>query len=176
MLMSPVTARAAGSNRFADAFGELFRRHHRYLRGVARRALPNGNDVEDVVQTALLDALRSASRFEYRSSVRTWLHRITVNAALDARRRQMIRPVAAALDEEADHPVDPIDVADLVGGQLVADGLLDMLSPLSRQLVVMVDVLGFSVADKAQLLGIAEGTVKSRRARAFARLTQQLRR
>lgn len=45
--MSPVTARAAGSNRFADAFGELFRRHHRYLRGVARRALPNGNDVEE---------------------------------------------------------------------------------------------------------------------------------
>ncbi len=60
MLMSPVTARAAGSNRFADAFGELFRRHHRYLRGVARRALPNGNDVEDVVQTACL--MRSGRR------------------------------------------------------------------------------------------------------------------
>lgn len=158
-----------------DVFAELVRRHGRYLFAVAYRIVGR-SDAEDVVQTVFLNAVRSADGFEGRSAVRTWLHRITVREALNHLRRH---PKTASDDLPDDH--DEILAADgdvssfVVSQDLVAE-LLASLSASTRQMVVLVDLLGYSTAEAARELGVAEGTVKSRRARAFARLARRVQR
>ncbi|MGD9904050.1 MAG: RNA polymerase sigma factor [Vicinamibacterales bacterium] len=93
------------------AFRALVERHSRYLYAVAHRVTGHGSDAEDVVQEAWLKAHRQLARFEDRSEVRTWLHRITVNCAIDFIRRRRHRELA----------VDPGDLADGSAGHWEAD-------------------------------------------------------
>jgi RNA polymerase sigma-70 factor, ECF subfamily len=159
-----------------EAFVELVRRHGRYLFAVASRVVGRA-DAEDVVQTAIVNALRSADRFEGRAAVRTWLHRITVNEALDHLRRRRSGEVFQNPLEETVEPQSPeVGVDARVVGEELVDQLLDDLPLSTRQMVVLVDLLGYSVADAARVLGVAEGTVKSRRARAFERLARRIER
>lgn len=66
----------------ADAFEALVREHIGPLRAVARRLLGNIEDADDAVQDAFVSTLQAVRRFEGRSQLFTWLHRITVNACL----------------------------------------------------------------------------------------------
>jgi RNA polymerase sigma-70 factor, ECF subfamily len=152
-----------------EAFAELVRRHGRYLFAVARRIV-GPTEAEDIVQMAFVNALRAADRFEGRAAVRTWLHRITVNEALNHVRGRSARVFEEPLDDVAEPPSSDLEVDSQVIGQDLVSALLAALPPSTRQMVVMVDLLGYSMAEAAQALGVAEGTVKSRRARAFARL------
>ena len=72
-----------------DAFECLVRRHRDRLVALARNIA--GASAEDAVQNALIKAHQSADKFEGRSKVATWLHRIVINGALDIVRR---RPAA----------------------------------------------------------------------------------
>lgn len=74
------------------AFAELVAAHSGRLLAVARRITRSEADAEDVVQEAFLSAFRALPRFDGRSSLSTWLHRITVNAALMRQRRKGARP------------------------------------------------------------------------------------
>lgn len=67
--------RASGFERLVRAYGPA-------MRAVARRMLKNDEDADDALQEAFLAAFRAIERFEARSSLGTWLHRIAVNAAL----------------------------------------------------------------------------------------------
>lgn len=77
-----------------EAFRALVERHARYLFNVAYRLTGNAPDAEDVVQDSLLKAFRQLDRFEARADVRTWLHRITVNSAIDLIRTRRHREEA----------------------------------------------------------------------------------
>ena len=66
-----------------DAFRGLVERHSRYLYQVAYRLTGHAMDAEDVVQDTFLKAHKQLRRFEGRADVRTWLHRIAVNCAID---------------------------------------------------------------------------------------------
>jgi len=77
------TAVSRARNGDGEAFRSLVERHSRYLFGVAARLTGSAADAEDVVQEAWLKAHRQLARFEERADVRTWLHRITVNCAID---------------------------------------------------------------------------------------------
>ncbi|MGY4708414.1 RNA polymerase sigma factor SigM [Mycolicibacterium sp. CBM1] len=148
-----------------DAFAELFHRHHRRLYRLAWQTTGHPEDAADAVQDAMLAAHRGASAFRHDAAVGSWLHRIVVNACLDRLRRDRHRPVEPLSDDAA--------VADRtreVETTLVVRRALMRLSVEQRAAVVAVDMQGYSVADAAVLLGIAEGTVKSRCARARARL------
>src|SRR5258708_946816 len=69
----------------------------------ARRMLASDSDAEDVTQDVLLQVVRKLPTFRGESAFPTWLHRVTVNAALSHRRRQAVR---------AEHRVDaPLDAA-----------------------------------------------------------------
>lgn len=85
----------------ADAFRQLVDRHSRSLFKVAYRMTGNEHDADDVVQEALLRAYRQLESFESRANFYTWLHRITVNCALDLlRARQRHRAAHEHPDEE----------------------------------------------------------------------------
>jgi RNA polymerase sigma-70 factor, ECF subfamily len=154
----------------AAAFGQLFLRHRDRLWAVALRTMGDADEAADALQDAMISAFRRAADFRGDSAVTTWLHRIVVNACLDRMRRRATRPVAADLDLLARVPqADPDrDV------RLDVLAALRTLVPEQRAALVMVDMLGYSVADTAEILGVSPGTVKSRCARGRARLLPQL--
>ncbi|MCG5446647.1 RNA polymerase sigma factor SigM [Micromonospora sp. NIE79] len=157
-----------------DAFAELFHRHRDRLWAVALRTLGDREEAADALQDALLSAHRAAARFRGDSAVTTWLHRIVVNACLDRIRRRQAHPTVPLPDgNRADdgtgglEPAAPATDHDTV---LVVREALAALPLEQRAALVLVDVQGYPVAEVARILGVAEGTVKSRCARGRARL------
>jgi RNA polymerase sigma-70 factor, ECF subfamily len=165
-------ARHAAGDR--DAFGLIVARHRDRLWRVALRTLGDPDDAADAVQDALVSAYRAAGSFRGDAAVTTWLHRITVNACLDLARRRPSRPTTPMTEQTEAHappslgPFDATDTADTV---LAA---LRRLPVDQAAAVVIVDIEGFSVREAARILGAPEGTVKSRCARARARLAELL--
>src|ERR1039457_129350 len=157
-----------------DSFGELFLRHRDRLWAVAVRTLGDPEEAADALQDAMISAFRRAGSFRGDSAVTTWLHRIVINASLDRLRRKAARPVTSAPDERvldglAMGHADPDPAAD-------SDTSLDVTAALRRlphdqqAALVLVDMLSYPVADAAEILGVSQGTVKSRCARGRARL------
>jgi RNA polymerase sigma-70 factor (ECF subfamily) len=101
--------------------------------------------------------------------VTTWLHRIVVNACLDRARRRQVRP-AVPLETAQREPVAATESADTLTTRLVIRDALTRLPADQRAALVLVDLEGLPVAEVAAILGVAEGTVKSRCARGRARL------
>jgi len=152
------------------AFEELFHRHHRQLYRLAQISSRTPEDAADALQDAMLSAHRSAPRFRHDASVSSWLYRIVVNACLDRLRRNKSH-LTTALEDDAFHIGDPTPRVDTA---LVVERALMRLPVEQRAAVVAVDMQGFSVAETARLLGVAEGTVKSRCSRARAKLAETL--
>jgi len=154
------------------AFAELFRRHQPRLLRVAQATSRNPEDAADALQEAMLHAHRSAGKFRHHSTVGSWLHRIVVNACIDNGRRNALRHTVLLTDG-----MDPAS-----DGSAAADTAIMLRCALSglpddqRAALEIVDMLGYSISEAAGLLGVAEGTVKSRRARARTKLAVTLRR
>jgi RNA polymerase sigma-70 factor, ECF subfamily len=161
-----------------DAFGQLFRRHRNRLWAIAIRTLGDPEEAADALQDAMISAFRRAGSFRGDSAVTTWLHRIVVNACLDRMRRRAARPAAAGGDQQAlenlagtrDRP-DPSADSDT---SLDVMSALRRLPPDQQAALVLVDMLGYPVADAAEVLGVSAGTVKSRCSRGRARLLPHL--
>lgn len=162
-----LAAHAAGDR---YAFAELFGRHRRRLEGLARMTSRTREDADDAVQEAMLSAHRNAAGFRYDCAVHSWLHRIVLNACLDRLRRSQTQPTTVLLDDV--HPVG--DHTARVDTAIVVQRALLRLPVDQRAAVVAVDMHGFSVAETARMLGVAEGTVKSRCSRARAKLAESL--
>jgi RNA polymerase sigma-70 factor, ECF subfamily len=149
-----------------EAFGELYQRHRDRLWAVAAR-ITGGADADDAVQNAMLRAYRCADSFRGESAVTTWLHRIVVNAAIEITRRRQ----APVEEHEASHPP---------WGIMQAETRLDVrtqwlhLSADHRAALLLVDIMGYPLAEAAQIVGVAEGTMKSRAVRARAALAGKL--
>jgi RNA polymerase sigma-70 factor (ECF subfamily) len=161
-----------------DAFGTLFLRHRDRLWAVAVRTLSDPEEAADALQDAMISAFRRADSFRGDSAVTTWLHRIVVNACLDRLRRKAARPVTGGTDERTldnlavGHAVpDPSSSSDTSLDVMAA---LRTLPPDQQAALVLVDMLGYPVAVTAEILGVSEGTVKSRCARGRARLLPRL--
>lgn len=152
------------------AFEELFHRHQRQLYRLAQITSHNADDAADALQDAMLSAHRSAPTFRHDASVSSWLYRIVVNSCLDRLRRNKTHAVLP-LDDDAHHVGDPTPRVDTA---LVVERALLRLPVEQRAVVVAVDMQGYSVAETARLLGVPEGTVKSRCSRARAKLAKTL--
>lgn len=166
-----ITAHAAGD---PHAFSELVRRHRDRMWAVALRTLRDPEEAADALQEAFISAFRAAASFRAESQVTTWLHRIVVNACLDRMRRRQTRPTVPLPETGPGEPVAPRDAMAERETRLVVQAALNELPEEQRAPIVLVDVEGYSVAETAQLLGIAEGTVKSRCARGRAKLAKVL--
>lgn len=169
----------------AEAFGELFARHRDRLWAVALRTTGNPEVAADALQDGLISAFRRASGYRGEAAVTTWLHRVVVNACLDRLRSNKVRAADALPDDLDDYAgrgalstVDPTPTPDEAAlaserRRLVLEALAT-LAPEQRAALVLVDMEGYSVAEAAEVLDCAEGTVKSRCARGRARLAPLL--
>lgn len=161
-----------------DAFSELFLRHKDRLWAVAIRTLADPEDAADALQDAMISAFRRADSFRGESAVTTWLHRIVVNACLDKIRRRNARPEVSGNEERV---LDSIAASDIGVDPATSSEVSMEVAAALRQLphdqqvaLVLVDMLDFPVAEAAEVLGVAQGTVKSRCARGRARLLPKL--
>jgi RNA polymerase sigma-70 factor, ECF subfamily len=162
-------------------FAALFDEHRRELRAHCYRMTGSLADAEDLTQEGFLRAWRNADRFEGRSSLRTWLYRITTNACLDflkshQRRAQPTDSIAETLEREAwidpypDHH-DPADtVADGETTDLYLIVALAHLPPRQRAAVIARDLLDFDAARTASILGCTVTAANSLLQRARTRL------
>jgi len=162
----------------AQAFAVLVRRHRDRLWAVALRTIGDREEAADAVQDALLSAHRNAAKFRGDSAVTTWLHRIVVNACLDRIRRRQAHPTVPLPDgnRDGDRPSAPEPAApaeDHDTALVVRQALADLPAE-QRAAIVLVDVQGYPVAEAAEILGVAEGTIKSRCARGRARMALTL--
>jgi RNA polymerase sigma-70 factor (ECF subfamily) len=164
-----------------EAFGQLFLRHRDRLWAVALRTLCDPEEAADALQEAMISAFRRAGDFRGDSAVTTWLHRIVVNASLDRLRRKSAHSATSVGDEGAldllatqgrvPATTDPASVRDTA---MDVEAALRLIPPEQRAALVLVDMLGYPVADAAAVLEISVGTVKSRCARGRARLLPYL--
>ncbi|MFL6116243.1 MAG: RNA polymerase sigma factor SigM [Catenulispora sp.] len=160
----------------ADAFGELFRRHRDRLWSVALRTLGDPEEAADALQDAMVSAYRAAGSFRGDAAVTTWLHRVVVNACLDRIRRRNSRPTVPLpeVETESQRPSATDDIAN-IDLRLALASALATLSEEQRVALILVDVEGYTVEEAARALGVAAGTIKSRCARARAKLLPLLR-
>ncbi|WP_215548681.1 RNA polymerase sigma factor SigM [Amycolatopsis sp. CA-230715] len=166
-----IAAHAAGDQ---HAFSEIVRRHRDRMWAVALRTLRDPEEAADALQDAFISAFRAAGNFRAESQVTTWLHRIVVNACLDRVRRKQARPTVPLPETGFNEPASPRDSMSDKETKLVIKAALDELPEDQRAPIVLVDVEGYSVAETAKMLGIAEGTVKSRCARGRGKLAKVL--
>jgi RNA polymerase sigma-70 factor (ECF subfamily) len=146
---------------------------------LARRMLGSDADAEDVTQEVLLQVVRKLDTFRGESAFSTWLHRITVNAALAYRRKRAIRQNHQVSDplehflENGYHtsPIRPWSVEpqkellDRETHQLI-EHAIQGLPEIYRDVYVLADVEGLSNAEIGQMLGLGLAAVKSRLHRA----------
>jgi RNA polymerase sigma-70 factor (ECF subfamily) len=161
------------------AYDELVRVAGGRMLAVARRMMSREEDAQDAVQEAFLSAFKNLGRFDGRSQLTTWLHRITVNACLMKLRSQRRRPERAIEDflptfVEDGHqtrestPWKP-NVADGIEGRETRDLVRAKINELPegyRIVLMLRDIEELSTEDTANALGMTENAVKTRLHRA----------
>ena len=171
----------------AVAAEQLVRDNIAWMLALAERMLRDRSLAEDAVQEAFISALRGLSRFEGRSSIKTWLHRITVNASL-TKLRQLKRLAEKPIDEhlpefdrqecriEAPWPylATVQEVHENAELRARVNAGIDELPDSYRIVLQLRDIEGYATREVAALLEISEANVKVRLHRARAALKKLL--
>jgi len=171
------------------AFNRLITTHQTRLFNVAYRIMGDPDDAADATQDALISAFRKLNSYRG-GSFRAWLMRIVTNACYDELRRRKRKP-AVSMDDLGEETLEADDIGDSVllapqegpeeeamRGEL-ARAIQDCLNRLPdefRIVAVLADVQGYEYGEVSKVVGKPLGTVKSRLARARARLRDCLQR
>lgn len=156
------------------ALGRLCERHRPMLLRAALRIARDESEAEDAVQDALLSAVRAIGGFQGQSRVSTWLYRITVNAALQRRRRARsagVRSVEALQPDYVDGmharlpnrlaPVTPEGGSGIEGRERLVEAIAQLPDEFAEA-VIMKDVAGMSSAQIAVAVGASDALVRQR--------------
>src|SRR5687767_1488453 len=165
--------RVAGGDRLAMQV--LFARHHVRVYRFVLRLVRNEATAEDLISEVFLDVWRQAGRFEGRSAVSTWLLAIARFKALSSLRRrkneELDDDMAAAIEDPSDDPAATLQKKDR---SAVLRRCLGGLSRDHREIIDLVYYHEKSVQDVAEIVGIPEGTVKTRMFHARKKLAEML--
>ena len=166
-----------------QAFEEMFLASRAKFMGLAYGILQNKEDAEDAVQDALVSAYVHLRRFEGRSAIKTWFTRVVLNSSLMIRRKR--KPAHAGFALETTGADDPLGIDQIPASNPdpemycadnetlhLVDVLVGELSPALRQAFRMTYFKEISAKQAGALLGVANGTFKSRLCRAKKRLKQ----
>ncbi len=165
------------------AFEVLVTRHERRVYRLLLRMLGSAEEAEDAAQEAFLSLHRHGRRFRREARFSTFVYRVAVNAALNRRRSQgrararhrELSQRQAAGEHLPSVPRDPESAASGAQVQAKVQEALLRLPPDLRMVIVLYDIEGQSYRDIADVLGVPEGTVKSRIHRARNALRELLR-
>jgi RNA polymerase sigma-70 factor, ECF subfamily len=165
------------------AFRELVVRHERLVFALAYRMVGHAEEARDLAQEVFLKAYRALPGFRGEASIATWLRRITINLCLNhcASARHRAAKAGRSIEEQspdglslgvrlADPAPNPEEETLLAERIELLQAALEELAPEQRAIVVLRDVEGHSYGEIAAVLGLNEGTVKSRLSRSRADL------
>jgi RNA polymerase sigma-70 factor, ECF subfamily len=168
------------------AYEELIQRFQQPVYALALRLLGDQGEACDVVQEVFLKVFRNIANFRGQSSLKTWMYRITVNEAYNARRwffRHRRREVELENNpDEArnwkenipDSSRSPFDAACDRERHVMIEAALERINPIFREAVVLRDTMDRSYEEIAEILGVSLGTVKSRILRGREALREEL--
>lgn len=174
----------------SGAWADLVREHHRRVYGLCYRFTGNAADAEDLTQDVFLKIYSNLTSFDVaRGSLQVWITTMTRNLLVDNFRRTRNQRATGSLDEgwgetEELRPVDRLMAAGPSPHESAAQkelakmvqGALAKVSPELREAVILRDLQDMDYKEIAQVLGIPEGTVKSRISRGRAELARLLER
>jgi RNA polymerase sigma-70 factor, ECF subfamily len=154
------------------AFERLYREHVGRVYGLCLRMTRDPAIAEDCTQETFINAWKALARFETRSSLATWLHRIAVNVALAKRRKATVLVESSSEDEEEAVETEwtletPLEVNEI-------EAAIEGLPEGARDVLVLHAIYGYSHIEAAQMLGVAEGTCKAQLHRARSLLRYKL--
>ncbi len=150
-----------------QAFDALVRRYRKRIFALALHLSGSESDADDIVQDVFVRAYHALDEFEGRSEFFTWVYRLTMNRAFDARRARKRRG-EASIDEfdpriersiEVDAPYDPARAAELRQTYARVLRALDALPPEMCASVVLCTLQGLSLAEAAVVQRCTRGTV-----------------
>jgi RNA polymerase sigma-70 factor (ECF subfamily) len=168
------------------AYEALTRIFQQPVYALATRLLDDPSEASDVVQEVFLKVFRNIGSFRGKSTLRTWIYRITVNEAHNSRRwffRHRRREVELDADPEEsrnwkeiipDNSRTPYDVVLDAEQRAVIEAALGRISPIFREAVVLRDITDLSYEEIAAVLAVSLGTVKSRILRGREALREEL--
>ena len=164
------------------AFREIVERYQAKVFSIIFGILRNHNDAEDIAQQVFAKIYFSIKNFDFRSSLLTWIYKITVNECYDYLRKKRVRKLVYESDfseedalrmensDTAKEQGPPVDIR-LAQRDLVIK-LLDKLSEDDRTLLLLKEVEGHSVEELSQMTGLNENTIKVKLFRARQKLVK----
>jgi RNA polymerase sigma-70 factor, ECF subfamily len=161
----------------APSFEELFNHYHSLVYGIGLKFTGNQEDAEDVTQEVFTKVWRSLRGFNYNSSLKTWIYRITLNTCIDHSRKPWKKygqpnagPEKALEQSEQDRL--PSDEESAESKLLVKETVAQVrkaitgLRPHLKSVIVLKDLEGLSYNEISSVLGLSLGTISSRLNRA----------
>jgi RNA polymerase sigma-70 factor (ECF subfamily) len=169
-----------------QAYEDLLARFQQPVYALALRLLDDPGEACDVVQEVFLKVFRNVGNFRGQSTLKTWIYRIAVNEAHNARRWFFRhRRAEVELDNNPNDARDwkdtipdrsrsPFEVAFDREQQLMLEAALERINPIFREAVVLRDISDLAYEEIAEILGVSLGTVKSRILRGREALREEL--
>ncbi len=148
-----------------DAFGLIYEKHVRRIYGLCLRMLSDPRQAEEATQDVFVRMWETINSFQFRSAFRTWFHRLGVNVVLG-----YIRTAKRRSDRT--WSVEDVDVFQREVREAMPETRLDLEEAIARlpagakEVLILHDIEGFRYREIAELIGTAEGTVKSQLSRA----------
>lgn len=159
-----------------DAFAQLVQTYETSVYRLALRMCGNVHDAEEVAQEAFVAAWKGLPSFRGESKFSSWLYQLTTNAAINFLRKEKRHRIATPLEDEMELAAEssPQQAAEDAELREALQQALDALTPEHRQIFLLRQMRQLSYDEIGQLLGLENGTVKSRLNRAKKQLRQIL--
>jgi RNA polymerase sigma-70 factor, ECF subfamily len=164
------------------AFREIVERYQSKVFSIIHGIVRQRNDVEDIAQQVFAKVFFSLRNFDFRSSLITWIYKITVNECFDYLRKKKVRKLVYESDLSEDEVRRVENTEPAVDRQVPVDQnlarrdyvvkLLTRVSEEERTLLVLKEVEGRSVEELAEITGMNENTIKVKLFRARQKLVK----
>ncbi len=164
------------------AFREIVERYQSKVFSIIHGIVRQRNDVEDIAQQVFAKVYLSLRNFDFRSSLITWIYKITVNECFDYLRKRKVRKLVYESDLSEDEARRVENIEPQVNRQDPADAslarrdyvlkLLSRVSEEERMLLILKEVEGYSVEELAERIGMNENTIKVKLFRARQKLVK----
>lgn len=164
------------------AFRDIVERYQSKVFSIIHGIVRQRNDAEDIAQQVFAKVYFSIKNFDFRSSLITWIYKITVNECFDYLRKKKVRKLVYESDLSEDEVRRVENTEPSIDRQPPADAtlarrdyvlkLLTRVSEEERMLLMMKEVEGYSVEELASLTGMNENTIKVKLFRARQKLVK----
>jgi len=164
------------------AFREIVERYQSKVFSIIHGIVRQRNDVEDIAQQVFAKVYFSIRNFDFRSSLITWIYKITVNECFDYLRKKKVRKLVYESDlsedevrrvENTEPPVDrQVPADESLARRDYVTKLLTRVSEEERTLLMLKEVEGHSVEELAEMTGMNENTIKVKLFRARQKLVK----